>query len=303
MTASQIVVWFTLFGLIGWLFESTYCSVVEKHWCNRGFLFGPVCPIYGVGAVGALAVFGNPQVSAALPGPLAIFFICAVGASAIEWVTSCAMEKAFGTVWWDYSDLPLNLDGRICVPAATLFGFGGLAIVYGALPLVRAAQAAVPDATFELLGLALMALLAADTTLTVCALTEVIAAVERVQGSFDSRVQGALDTGAEKGARLRDTGGEVADKIKDTGGEVAGRIRDTGEEVADKIRGTGGEVAGKIRDTGSEYADRLRDMASHMGGRHQHILHNMRRFSTLRFKGAAMRLTAVLDNIKRDKTK
>lgn len=279
MIASQIVVWFSFFGLVGWLFESTYCSVVEKCWCSRGFLFGPICPIYGVGAVAALAVFGNPVVSAALPPAWAIFLVCAVGASAIEWVTSVLMEKAFGTVWWDYSDLPLNLDGRICVPAAMCFGVGGLAIVYVALPLVRAVNAAVDPLVFEVAALVLMALLAADTTLAVCALTEVLAAVERIQGNFDSRVQGALESGAEKAEQLRDTSAEAVDRVRETGAEAVDRLRDTRDD----------------------YAERLRDVASHMSGRHQHILYNMKRFHTKKLKGTAARLVAALDNLKKDK--
>ena len=279
MIASQLVVWFSFFGLVGWLFESTYCSVVEKCWCNRGFLFGPICPIYGAGAVGAVAVFGNPVVSAALPPAWIIFLVCAVGASAIEWVTSVLMEKAFGTVWWDYSDLPLNLDGRICVPAATLFGLGGLAIVYVALPLIRAVNAAVAPLVFEVVALILMALLAADTTLAVCALTEVLATVERVQGNFDTRVQDALESGAEKADRLRDTGAEYADRVRETGAEAVDRLRDTRDD----------------------YAERLRDVALHMSGRHQHILHNMKRFHTKKLKGTATRLVAALDNLKKDK--
>ncbi len=279
MIASQLVVWFSFFGLVGWLFESTYCSVVEKCWCNRGFLFGPICPIYGAGAVGALAVFGNPLVSTALPPAWVIFLVCAIGASAIEWVTSVLMEKAFGTVWWDYSDLPLNLDGRICVPAASLFGLGGLAIVYVALPLVRAVNAAVAPLAFEVVALILMALLAADTTLAVCGLTEVLATVERVQGNFDTRVQGALESGAEK-----------ADRLRGTGAEYAGRVRETGAEAVDRLL-----------DTRDDYAERLRDVASHMSGRHQHILHNMKRFHTKKLKGTAMRLVAALDNLKKDK--
>ena len=279
MIASQLVVWFSFFGLVGWLFESTYCSVVEKCWCNRGFLFGPICPIYGAGAVGAVAVFGNPVVSAALPPAWIIFLVCAVGASAIEWVTSVLMEKAFGTVWWDYSDLPLNLDGRICVPAATLFGLGGLAIVYVALPLIRAVNAAVAPLVFEVVALILMALLAADATLAVCALTEVLATVERVQGNFDTRVQGALESGAEKADRLRDTGAEYADRVRETGAEAVDRLLDTRDD----------------------YAERLRDVALHMSGRHQHILHNMKRFHTKKLKGTAARLVAALDNLKKDK--
>ena len=179
MIASQIVVCFAFFGLLGWVSESTYCSLVEKRWCNRGFLFGPVCPIYGAGAVAAILVFGGPGAAAVRLPWWAVFLACAVGASCIEWVTSVVLEQLFGTVWWDYSDMPLNLRGRVCVPAAALFGLCGLGVVYVALPLARQVVAAVPPLAFELAALALTAVLAADTTLTVCTLTEVLARASR----------------------------------------------------------------------------------------------------------------------------
>ena len=160
MIASQIVVCFAFFGLLGWVFESTYCSLVEKRWCNRGFLFGPVCPIYGAGAVAAILVFGGPDAAAARLAWWVVFLACAAGTSCIEWVTSVVIEQLFGTVWWDYSDMQLNLRGRVCVPVAALFGLCGLGVVYVALPLARQVVAAVPPLAFELAALALTAVLA-----------------------------------------------------------------------------------------------------------------------------------------------
>ena len=246
MIASQIVVCFAFFGLLGWVFESTYCSLVEKRWCNRGFLFGPVCPIYGAGAVAAILVFGGP------------------GAAAV------VLEQLFGTVWWDYSDMPLNLRGRVCVPAAALFGLCGLGVVYVALPLARQVVAAVPPLAFELAALALTAVLAADTTLTVCTLTEVLAVVEGVQAEFDQRMQAAVET-------------------------VPAQIR----SGAERLREEGSERADRLREGGAEYAERLREVAGHLSARQQHVLHNARRFRTDRMGAAARRLTDALDGIVR----
>ena len=273
MIASQIIVWFSFFGLLGWAFESLYCSLVEKRWCNRGFLFGPLCPIYGVGAVAAIVVFGNPLVSGNLPPFWAIFLICALGASTIEWFTSIVMERAFGTVWWDYSNLPLNIKGRVCAPAAALFGLGGLAIVYVALPLVRLATAAAPPLAFEVAGLALTWVLAADTMLTVATLTEVVAMVERLETDINDRVQGAVDAGS---ASVR------------AGAE---RLREGGV----LLRGTGAEAADRLREGGDLAAYRLRFIADHMSARQQHVLHNARRFRVDRLGGTARRLERVLD--------
>lgn len=270
MIASQIIVCFTLFGLLGWLFESTYCSLVEKRWCNRGFLFGPVCPIYGAGAVAAILVFGGPGSAASQLPIWAVFVICAVGASAIEWVTSVAMERLFGAVWWDYSDMPLNLQGRVCVPAAALFGLCGLAVVYVAVPLARQAAAVVPPLAFEVASLVFTALLAADATLTICTLTEVLAAVEGVQAEFDQRMQAAVET-------------------------VPAQLR----SGAERLREEGAERAGRLREGSAEYAERLREVASHLSSRQQHVLHNARRFRTERMGAAAHRLTEALDGLVR----
>ena len=254
MVPSQYVVWFMLFGLFGWVFESTYCSIVERHWCNRGFLFGPVCPIYGAGAVAAIAVFSHVARVGAMPEPWQVFLVCAVGASAIEWVTSCAMERMFGTVWWDYSDLPLNIKGRVCVPAATLFGLGGLGIVYVALPVVDRAVTVVPPVAFELASLVLMALLAADVTLAVSALTELVSTIEALEASLNERVQETID-------------------------ERSGQIR---------------AGAQRVRVSSAEARERLRDVAANLNGMQRHVLLNARRFRTLRLGRVARGLSATI---------
>ena len=254
MVPSQYVVWFMLFGLFGWVFESTYCSIVERHWCNRGFLFGPVCPIYGAGAVAAIAVFSHVARVGEMPEAWQVFLVCAVGASAIEWATSCAMERMFGTVWWDYSDLPLNIKGRVCVPAASLFGLGGLGIVYVALPVVDLAVAVVPPMAFELASLVLMALLAADVTLAVSALTELVSTIEALEAGLNERVQETID-------------------------ERSGQIR---------------AGAQRVRVSSAEARERLRDVAANLNGMQRHVLLNARRFRTLRLGRVARGLSATI---------
>lgn len=89
----HLFLWFLLYSCVGWIYESILVSILEKHWVNRGFLNGPVCPIYGAGAVlGILLLSG-------LKGhPILIFLISALGASVLEYVTSWVMEKLFHAV-------------------------------------------------------------------------------------------------------------------------------------------------------------------------------------------------------------
>ena len=122
---------FFIFSILGWLAESISCSLIEKKLVlNRGFFIGPYCPIYGVGAT-CLVLFILPYVE----DPFLVFTFSAFGACVLEYVTSFLMEKIFNARWWDYSDKPFNLNGRICLETAFLFGFGGILITYGFLPL------------------------------------------------------------------------------------------------------------------------------------------------------------------------
>ncbi len=127
MRISHYIVLFVMYSSLGWFYESFICSkIFQKKFINRGFLLGPYCPIYGTGAVLCNIVFSTPQNS----NVFVIFISCAVGACVIEYITSYVMEKLFNTRWWDYSKLPFNLNGRICLYGALVFGFAGTGIAF-----------------------------------------------------------------------------------------------------------------------------------------------------------------------------
>lgn len=114
---------FFFYSFIGWLYESIICSLIkERRLINRGFLLGPYCPVYGCGAVLCYLLLGS------IENPFMLFLAAAVLCSALEYVTGYGMEKLFQAKWWDYSHLPLNLHGRICLYGAILFGMGNVLI-------------------------------------------------------------------------------------------------------------------------------------------------------------------------------
>lgn len=113
-----IVQWFFIYSMIGWLVESLYMSFCEKHWVNRGFIFGPICPIYGFGALGAyflLKPFANNYVILYIGGSLM--------ATAFEFLVAKLMLHMFGEVWWDYRDKPFNYKGILCLESSVAWGF------------------------------------------------------------------------------------------------------------------------------------------------------------------------------------
>lgn len=108
---------FILYGVIGWIYESCLVSIQKKTLINRGFLTGPIIPIYGCGALVVFLLFWQFRTNIIL-----IFFGGFLLATLLEYITSLFMELIFHTRWWDYSKIPLNLKGRVCVPVSLFWG-------------------------------------------------------------------------------------------------------------------------------------------------------------------------------------
>lgn len=157
---------------MGWIYESTFCTIKTGKWQNRGFLYGPLCPIYGVGAASITFIVDQVQAHG-VPEFVwwQIFLIAFFGSIVLEYVTSYVLEKLFHAYWWDYSDVPLNINGRVCFPASCGFGVAGLIVVYGIAPLTKNMTGWISPSWMELLSLLFMAVVSADATLTVSALT------------------------------------------------------------------------------------------------------------------------------------
>ena len=122
---------FIIYSFIGYIAEVIYATIYYKKITNRGFLFGPLCPIYGVGAI--LIIFTMTRY---YRDPVVVFVFGTIITSLVEYYTSYILEKFFHNKWWDYSDKPFNINGRICLFNSLLFGVGSLLIIYVANPLV-----------------------------------------------------------------------------------------------------------------------------------------------------------------------
>lgn len=136
MDATQIfdryVIYFFVYAVAGWCGEVIYCSIPQKRFVNRGFLYGPYLPIYGFGGVVVHLAVSQSGVSF-IPenNPLLVFLGTMVMASVIEYVGSWLLEKCFGVKLWDYSSHRFNINGRVCLLNSTIFGLAGLVLTYG----------------------------------------------------------------------------------------------------------------------------------------------------------------------------
>ena len=192
MVASKVICldYFFTYAILGWMVESLYCSIFAKpkpHWINRGFLYGPYCPIYGFGA---LIVLGTMWPLRAYP--MVVFGVSMVLTSALEYFTSWLLEKMFHTRWWDYSTYRFNLKGRICLRNSFFFGLLGLVVVYGVHPLIREGVMILPMHWVYLLVLIISIGFSIDLTLTTNTLIQrnhILAKVSVELSSINDRIK------------------------------------------------------------------------------------------------------------------
>lgn len=114
--AANIILTFFIFSFGGWLFEGAISLFRDHELVNRGFFNGPYCPIYGEGAMLFLLIMQWTD------RPLELFFFGGLFACVLEYFTSWFMEKLYKARWWDYSNWPLNINGRVCLYGFLTFG-------------------------------------------------------------------------------------------------------------------------------------------------------------------------------------
>jgi len=134
------ILYFITYSFIGWLMEITYMFFTEGTFINRGFLYGPFCPIYGFGAL-LLIIFLKPMKHNALW----IFFASIILTSVLEYFTGLLLESAFGKTWWDYSDQRFNIGGKICLRNSLIWGAFSVLFIYFLQPVVSRIVCRLPS--------------------------------------------------------------------------------------------------------------------------------------------------------------
>ena len=116
---------FIVYSFMGWVMEMLDCWYETKRLVNRGFLLGPICPIYGAGCLLIISLLNKY-----MDHPIALFVLCIAICSILEYFTSYILEKIFKIRWWDYSEKKYNINGRICLETMIPFGILGTLIIY-----------------------------------------------------------------------------------------------------------------------------------------------------------------------------
>lgn len=158
-TLSGVLLLFFVYCFIGWLWESCYVSVKKHRWVNRGFLRGPWLPIYGAGA--GVILLSTLWVREYWP---LVFLLGMASATVLEYATGAVMERLFQTRYWDYSDVPCNLNGYICLWASLGWGLFSVLLVRVVHPVIRRLVLAIPTAVSGVAGWVLTVLFVMDVS-------------------------------------------------------------------------------------------------------------------------------------------
>ena len=156
-------VWFfMIYAVVGWMVEVAYAAVETGKLSNRGFLNGPLCPIYGFGMV--IVIFALRPFNKNIPILFAGSFMLT---SVLEFITGAVLEKLFNTKWWDYSDKPFNIMGYVCLKFSIGWGIGGVFIMRIIQPGVAKFVSKIPNTPGKVICAIYMISFVCDAAITV----------------------------------------------------------------------------------------------------------------------------------------
>ena len=231
----QLYTWlwiFFLYAFLGWCCEVVFAAVKTGKFVNRGFLLGPVCPIYGMGV--ALVLWALLPLEDNL---LALYFGSVLITSALEFLLGWISEKLLHQRLWDYSDMPFNLCGHICLAFSLVWGFACLLVVRVFHPVLMGLVALIPHT----LGWILLALFSAtfltDLILTLIAalkLPKQVRAVEDMEKllrSISDSIGEGLYSGVTK-LELEDKKEEFQARMEERNAKNAAKRQELEEKIA-----------------------------------------------------------------------
>lgn len=217
---STLFLYFIVYSFLGWCVETTYCCAKERRWVARGFLFGPVCPIYGVGVLLMLLFFAP-----LMDRPALFYFIATLVMTGWEYLVGLFLELTTHIKYWDYSDMPLNLHGRVCLPVSLCWGTLSYMTLFFLHPHVASLLDGIPLwLRYSLFGAALT-LFTVDVVTTLRHLSMTVELLARLEVTAQElRLQTAF-------ARA-----ELSDRLEKARKTLDGRLRDSDRLAALKAR-------------------------------------------------------------------
>lgn len=157
----KIIFYFIIYSFLGWCLESIYKTILNKKPINSGFLYGPFCPMYGIGAIMMISL-GN------LSRNVIIIFIMSFTVFTVwEYIVAIVLEKLFKTKYWDYSNIKFNIHGRICLKNSIYWGILGVFLIFVIHPLIEKGVNLIPTNILLYINIFLCIAILVDASITI----------------------------------------------------------------------------------------------------------------------------------------
>lgn len=258
-TLSQWLLFFFLYSFFGWIWESGYVSVRKHRWVNRGFMHGPMLPLYGSGAVSVLII--TLPVRENLP---LVFIMGMIGATLLEFFTGMIMESLFHVRYWDYSHLKFNIKGYICPVASLCWGVFSIMMVKVVHIPIEEVILKIPMTIADGLAFVLTVVAAVDFTQSfneAMDMKKMLAQLDETKVQIQKLQERIRETSEEMSEKLRTAAEEMPGRLRTAAGEMPGRLRMAAGEMPEKIRSaaaTAGEMPGRVRTVAGDVPEKLR---------------------------------------------
>lgn len=278
-TFYQVLWIFIIYAFIGWCTEVSYAALDQGVFVNRGFLNGPYCPIYGCGVLIVIVVL-TP-----LKGNLLILFLGSVlMTSILEYFTGYILEKVFHNKWWDYSDIPFNIKGYICLKFSILWGLACSFIMLVLHPVIFGFIKIIPKTLGIILLVILISAFAADCIVTVSTILK-----------FNKR----LKVMNEVAAKLKVISNEIGENIYDNVSEVIEKKAAFTENMENSYQKINGSFQQSLEAKKAEYDElnkKYKELAEKKVYGHNRLI---KAFPGMKAEGYEESLIKVKENLKR----
>ncbi len=287
---------FFLYAFLGWCTEVSYAALVTGTFVNRGFLNGPVCPVYGFGAVIVLNCL-TP-----LADNLLLLFLGSVAlTSALEWFTGFVLEKLFHQRWWDYSDEPFNLSGYVCLRFSIAWGFACMFVVKLLHPTVLLFIRLIPKPLGVVLLFVLGTGMAVDLTATVATIVKLNRRLARIDELATKIKEASNEFGENLADRVLDAaerGADWKEELDELSFKMALRRAELAEEREDWERRKEERLAQAKRQL-EEWRTSMQELLEVEGFGHRRLLRAFPRLRSIDHTGALDRLRRRAENLRR----
>ncbi len=264
MDIYYILLYFFVYGFLGWCTEVGFAAVKEHKFVNRGFLNGPICPIYGVGVTVVIALLTPYKKNLIM-----LYVSSVILVTLLEGITGWAMDKIFHNKWWDYSNQPFNIGGYVCLVFSLVWGVACVAIMDFIHPPIAKVLSLIPHTAGIILMVILGIAMAADLYVTASAIFKFnkrLASMEKIAGELHEisdqigeDIYEKVIAAMEKQEVSRQKLDEAATGIKEKTQEAAAEFKEKTQEAAAGIREKTQEAAAGLREKTQETAAGLRE--------------------------------------------